>query len=162
MAAEQNTTVSLTFQSNNGFNDTIGLGCGTLPAGVNCHFSSDSIKLKSGASASVQLTIDTNVPLGAGRSAKNTDPHSGGLSLAGLFLPSCLLIGWIGWRFRKRNAAFFTVLLLLALSGAMFVTGCGGFSQKSAAPGTYTIQVTGVGTGSNVTHYQTITLTFTK
>jgi hypothetical protein len=30
------------------------------------------------------------------------------------------------------------------------------------APGTYTIQVTGVGANSNITHYQNITLTITK
>jgi hypothetical protein len=162
VAAAQNTTVTITFQSNSGFNDTIGLGCGTLPMGVNCHFGNDSIKLASGGSATVQLTLDTNVPLGGGANAMNSDPRRGGFSLADLFLPAGLLMGWIGWRFRKRNAALFTALMVVALSGAMLVTGCGGFSQKSAAPGTYTIQVTAVGTGSNVSHYQTITLTITK
>jgi septal ring-binding cell division protein DamX len=45
----------------------------------------------------------------------------------------------------------------------MLVTGwSAGFSQKSAAPGTYTIQVNAVGTSSNITHYQNITLTVTK
>jgi hypothetical protein len=44
----------------------------------------------------------------------------------------------------------------------MLVTGCSGISQGSAAPGTYVIQVTGVGTGSDITHYQNVTLAITK
>jgi hypothetical protein len=43
----------------------------------------------------------------------------------------------------------------------MLVTGCSGFSQSTAAPGTYVIQVTGVGVNSNITHYQNVTLTIT-
>lgn len=163
VAASQNTTITVNVSSNNGFADNIGLGCGTLPAAVNCHFSANSVALKAGASASVQLTIDTNNPLGGGATAMNSPSGRGGLSLAGLFLPAGLFFGWIGWRFRKRNAAFFAAALALMLSGAMLVTGCAtGFSQKTAAPGTYTIQVNAVGTSSNVTHYQNITLTITK
>jgi hypothetical protein len=49
------------------------------------------------------------------------------------------------------------------LAGAISLSGCGGsFSQISAAPGTYTIQVGGVGSGSNTSHYQNVTLTVTK
>jgi hypothetical protein len=43
----------------------------------------------------------------------------------------------------------------------MLVSGCSGFSQSSAAPGTYVIQVTGVGANSDITHYQNVTLTIT-
>ena len=53
-------------------------------------------------------------------------------------------------------------MLILVLSGAAFMaTGCIGFTQNSAAPGTYTFQVVGVGVNSNVTQYQTVTLTIT-
>jgi sugar lactone lactonase YvrE len=163
LATSQNTTITVNVSSNNGFADSIGLGCGTLPAGVNCHFSANSVALKADGSTSVQLTIDTNAPLGGGSTAMNSASGRGGLSLAGLFLPAGLLFGWIGWRFRKRNAAFFAAALALMLSGAMLVTGCAtGFSQRTAAPGTYTIQVNAVGSKSNITHYQNITLTITK
>lgn len=162
LSSTENTTITITFNSTNGFADTIGLGCGTLPMGVTCHFANDTVALKADGTAKAQLTIDTNTPLGGGPTAMNSEPRSGGFSLAGLFLPEGLLMGWIGWRFRKRNAAIFTTLLVLALSSVMFVTGCGGFSQKSAAPGTYTIQITGVGTNSNISHYQTISVTITK
>jgi hypothetical protein len=85
------------------------------------------------------------------------------MSLAALGWPASLLFGFAFWRFRKRNAAALVAVLALFLAGAIAVTGCGGsFSQKTAAPGTYTIQVGGIGTGSNISHYQNVTLTITK
>jgi ABC-type glycerol-3-phosphate transport system substrate-binding protein len=49
--------------------------------------------------------------------------------------------------------------LVLMLGGAaLLVTGCGGFSQSSATPGTYVIQVTGTGASSNLSRYQNVTL----
>jgi hypothetical protein len=81
--------------------------------------------------------------------------------LAGLFAPFSLLFGWIVWRFRKRHGRMLTMVLVLILSGAaMLVSGCG-FTQSSAAPGTYVIQVTGTGVNSDVIHYQNVTLTIT-
>lgn len=163
LASSQNTTITISLTSNNGYADTIGLGCGMLPAGVNCHFSNNNVTLKSGSSSTVQLTIDTNSPLNGGSTAMNTGaPPSRGFSLAGLFLPVSCLFGCIVWRLRKRNSIIFGALLIMSLSGALIATGCGGFSQRSALPGTYTIQVNGVGSDSNITHYQNISLTITK
>ena len=52
--------------------------------------------------------------------------------------------------------------MLLAIGVAVTaLSGCSGFSQSKASPGTYTIQVIGVGTGSNTTHYQNVKLTIT-
>jgi hypothetical protein len=67
------------------------------------------------------------------------------------------------WRFRRRHAGVLSMLLVLVLSGAaLMATGCGGFTQNTAAPGTYSFQVVGVGTNSNVTEFQNVTLTITK
>ena len=163
LAAGQNATITVTVTSNNGYSDTIGLGCSSLPAAVNCHFANNNVALKAGGSASVQLTIDTNNPLGGGSSAMNSSPSTRGFSLAGLFLPSGLLFGFILWRSRKRNRALFTAALVLLLSGAFLVTGCsGGFTQSSATPGTYNIEITALGVSSNVAHYQPFILTITK
>ena len=162
LAASQNAIVNIDLSSSNGYADTIGMGCSSLPAMVNCHFSSKSVPLKAGAKTSVQLTIDTNSPLAGGQTAMNATPGSRGFNLAGLFLPESLLFGWIFWRFRKRHAAVLVAILALFLSGTFLITGCGGFSANSATPGTYTIQVTGVGANSNITHYQNVTLTITK
>jgi sugar lactone lactonase YvrE len=159
----QNATVTVTLTSVSGFTDTIGLGCGTLPAGVNCHFSNISVPLAANGAATAQLTIDTNNPLGGGASAMNKQPGQRNFELAGLFLPFSLFLGWIVWRFRKRHAGVLSTVLILVLSGAaLLATGCIGFTQNSAAAGTYTIQVVGVGQNSDVTQYQNVTLTITQ
>jgi hypothetical protein len=163
VASGQHATVNVTVTANSGYSDTIGLGCSSLPAAVNCHFASNDIALKANGSATVQLTIDTNNPLGGGSSAMNASPSVRTFSLAGIFLPAGLFFGCILWRTRKRNRAIYAAALALVLSGAIFATGCsGGLTQGSATPGTYTIEVTGLGVNSNVAHYQTITLTITK
>jgi hypothetical protein len=168
VATTQNITVTVTLSSISGFTDTIGLGCASLPAGVNCHFSTPTIALAATGSQSVQLTIDTNNPLGGGASAmnrrpRNEQPGSGSVFLAGLFLPLSLLFGGLFRRFRRRYARVMTVALVLLLGGAaLAVSGCGGFTQSSASPGTYVIQVTGVGADSNITRYENVTLTITK
>jgi sugar lactone lactonase YvrE len=163
MASKQNATVTVALTSTNGFADTVGLGCASLPAGVTCHFSSISAVLKSDAVQSVQLTIDTNNPLSGGSSAMNSRAGKPGTYLAGLLLPFSVFFGWILWRFRKRHAALLSIALVLLLSGAaMLATGCSGMTSSSAAPGTYVIQVTGTGVNSNIIHYQNVTLTITK
>ncbi len=66
MATSQNATVTVTITSNANFTDTIGLGCSSLPAAVNCHFAAISLNLPAGGTVSTQLTIDTNNPLSGG------------------------------------------------------------------------------------------------
>lgn len=162
MAATENATVNVAVSSITGFTDTIGLGCASLPAGVNCHFSSMSVALPAGGVANATLTIDTNNPLGGGTSAMNVRRGGRGISLAGLGLPLSLL-GFVFWRFRRRHAGWMTVLLILLVGvGAQLVTGCSSsFTQSSATPGTYVIQVTGIGTNSDISHYQNVTLKIT-
>lgn len=169
----ESATVNVALTSISGFTDTIGLGCASLPAGVTCHFSTPSVTLTTDGTVNATLTIDTNNPLGGGSSAMNLRPASqdplrqfflAGIrnpsaSLAGLFLPLSVLFGCVFWRFRRRCARFITMALVLMLGGAaLLVTGCGGFSQSSATPGTYVIQVTGTGANSNLSRYQNVTL----
>ena len=58
------------------------------------------------------------------------------------------------------------VLVLILTAAAFVATGCGGgsgFSQITAAPGTYVIQVTGTSTAPAMwTHYQNVTLDITN
>jgi len=170
MASGQNTTAAVTLSSISGFADVgIGLGCASLPAAVNCHFSSVSVDLMANGSQTVQLTIDTNNPLSGGASAKNSRPGNRDATLAGLSilpvlsLPLTIFFGWILRRFRKRHGAVWTIALIVLLSSAaMLVNGCSGFSQATATPGTYVIQVTATGTNSDVIHYQNVTLDITN
>jgi hypothetical protein len=163
MATSQNATVTVNLSSNGSFTDTVGLGCASLPAGVSCHFSSPTVKLSAGGSASVQLSIDSNNPLSGGASARNAGAGSGKIALAGLFLPLSLCFGWIFWRLRRRNAGVLTMALALALSAAsLLATGCNSFSVTTAAPGNYVIQVTGTAASSDVEQYQNLSLDITK
>jgi hypothetical protein len=158
----QNTNVTVTLTSTNGFTDTIGLGCGSLPAGVNCHFSQNDTLLQPNGVLKVQLTIDTNNPLGGGATAKNANPGGMGVSLAGIFLPVGAIFGLLVWRFRRRYKIVLTTVMIFILGGAaMLVSGCSGLSQSSVTPGTYVIQVIGVGATSGITQYQNVTLTIT-
>jgi hypothetical protein len=160
----QNVPLTVNLTSEGGFTDTIGLGCASLPAGVTCVFSSDSVNLAANGTASAQLSIDTNTPIGGGTTAINSHGKgTGGLSMAGFFLPFSAFFGWLFWRLRRRSMGALTLVLALALSaGALLATGCSGYSSSSAAAGTYVIQVTGTGTKSNVIHYQNVSLTITN
>jgi hypothetical protein len=159
----ESATVTVNLTSTESSADIIGMGCASLPAAVNCHFSQIDPVLEPNGATAVQLTIDTNNPLGGGASAMNVRPGFRGLSLAGLFLPLSVFFGLIFRRFSKRYSTVSCAVLAFVLGGAaMLVSSCSsGFSQSSAVPGTYVIQVTGVGSSSNITHYQNVTLTIT-
>ncbi len=163
MATSQNATVTVNLISNGTFADTIGLGCASLPAGVSCHFSSPSVQLTAGGTASVQLTIDTNNPLSGGSSAMNRPASASRLSLADLFFPVSVLFGFVFWRLRRRSAGLITTVAVLLLStAALLATGCSSYSSNTAAPGNYVIQVTGTGATTDVEQYQNVSLSITK
>jgi hypothetical protein len=159
----QNATVTVTVTSSNGFADAIGLGCASLPLGVTCHFSPTSVALAANGVVTAQLTIDTNNPLSGGASAMNARGASENTYLAGVLIPFSLFFGWIFRRLRRRYEGLLMMVLVVALSAAaLFTTGCNGFSMSSVAPGTYPIQITGLGTKSNMVHFQNVTLNITK
>jgi hypothetical protein len=164
LKSSQNATVTVSLTSEGGFTDKIGLGCASLPPGVTCNFSSPSVNLTANGTVTAQLTIDTNSPVGGGASAMNNRASGkGSMAMAGLFLPLSAFFGFIFWRMRRRSSAVWTMILVVLLStAALLATGCSGYSSSSAAVGTYTIQVTGTGTSSDVIHYQNVTLDITN
>jgi len=162
LKTSQNTTVTVTLTAVGAFADNIGLGCGSLPAGVSCLFATNPLALAANGTASTQLTIDTNTPFGGGGTARNGQGPKG-VSLAGIFLPLSVFFGWLLWRLRRRSMSLLTLVLVLAISaGALLAAGCSGYSSKSAAPGTYVIQVTGTGINTGVIEYQNVKLTITN
>ena len=160
----QSATLNVALTSYSGFTDTIGLGCTSLPAAVNCHFSVLSEPLIANGTQNVQLTIDTNNPLGGGTpTASAQRPAAAKALFAGLTLPLSLFFGCLFFTFRKRHRATFTTLAVVLFGlASMAVTACSGFTQVSAAPGTYVIQVVGTGNNSNIVHYQNVTITITQ
>ena len=84
-------------------------------------------------------------------------------SLAGLCLPFSLLFGFVFWRFRRRSAGLLTAAMVMVLSvAALMATGCSSYSNNTAAPGNYMIQVTGTGQTTDIEQYQNVSLTITK
>jgi hypothetical protein len=163
LATKQNSTITVNLSSVSNFSDTIGLGCGSLPTSVTCHFAKATVDLAGGGTQKVQLTIDTNYPLSGGTTASNASHTKGELYAASFFLPLTGVFGWILLRQRKRMGSLGSAVIFLFLTGAaLMATGCGGFTQVSATPGTYVIQVTGVGENTKVTSSQDVTLTITR
>jgi sugar lactone lactonase YvrE len=163
VATTESATITVNLASIGGFTDTISLGCLGLPSGVNCHFSSVDVTVPEGGSKTAQLTIDTNNPLGGGASAMNRRSGKRDFELAALFLPFNLVFGWLFRRYRKYQNSILSAVLVVILTGvALLATGCGGTTQGSAEPGTYSIQVAGAGTSSHMTVYQTVTLNITR
>jgi len=159
----QNASVTVTITPVNGFKDTVGLGCGSLPPGMTCTFSSLTTALDGTKANTITLTIDTNNPLLGGATAMNTPRGNARLTLASFFWPLGLLSGVLLWRFRKRSNLLRNALLVLLFAGSsVLMNGCGGIGKSSAVPGTYTIQVIGVGINSNISQYATLTVTVTK
>jgi len=165
LKTKQNKTITVTVASVSGFADTIGLGCGSLPAVVTCHFSTPTVNLSANGTQTAQLTIDTNDPLSGGTTADNQPPFRGETMpySAELILPIAGLLGLAIMRRTKRlRSIWLGVVALFATGLAISAIGCGGFTKSSAVPGTYVIQVTGVGQSSGVTSTQNLTLTITK
>jgi large repetitive protein len=155
------TTVTLT--SENGFSDTIALGCSSLPFSVTCTFANNDVTLPANGSATVQLTVDTNSPLVGGGQAKNEMPGSQGGLLAACVLPGAAIFGFGFWRFRKRHAMFKVLAIVAMLAGTTFLmNGCGGLSLNSAKAGTYTIQITANGMQSGVNNAANLSVQVTQ
>jgi large repetitive protein len=145
------TTINLT--SENGFTDTLALGCASLPYSVTCSFTPTDVTLAANGNASVQLTVDTNSPLVSGGQAKNDMPGPGSGVLAACVFPGSALFGFAFWRFRKRHSVLKVLAIVAMLAGTtLLMNGCGGLSLNSAKAGSYTIQVIATGEKTGVTH----------
>ena len=160
MATKQNTTVTLTVLSTDGFTDQLGLGCGSLPASMSCNFSNATLNLSPNGTATAQVTIDTASPLTSGGNAKNVMPGGPSTTMVAAWVfPGSALFGLVWWRFRRRYSGLFFTLIVVLLSAAAFsITGCGGLNSTSVAPGTYTIQVSANGVKTGTSHAVQVTV----
>ena len=172
LVSGQNGNATLTLISNSGFADRIGLGCASLPPIVTCHFSGETVDLAANAAPTVQLTVDTDSPLSGGAVAGNVspaDPRKSSFHIASAALPLGALFDlcvwglalWVLRRRRSGKQALMLALLVLAATACQLL-GCGSIRQDSAAPGTYAIQVVGIGVNSGIDQSASFTLTVTK
>jgi sugar lactone lactonase YvrE len=156
-ASKQHQTVTVNLASQQSFTDTLQFGCLGLPTAATCTFSSPQMLLAANGTGSVQLTIDTGDPLGAGASASRRTASSNVF----LCLLPCLLA--IGFGARRRRIHKRSTLLLLACAAFMTLSaaGCSGLQINGTPPGTYVFKVTASGVNTGVTLSQNMTLTVT-
>ncbi|HEY6413539.1 MAG TPA: Ig-like domain repeat protein [Edaphobacter sp.] len=153
---EHHLAIKVNLASIGGFADSISLSCTNLPVHASCTFDKNSLQLLPNGTATVNLTVDTDDVHGY---ARNESPGSVSFISYALLFPVGLL-ALIGAR--RRGALLRLLLALIAISGlALALNGCSGLYPKSTAPGTYTINLNGVGANTGLAHTQPITLTVT-
>lgn len=149
LVSKEHKSLLITVTSVKDFTDTLSFGCLGLPQSATCSFSNDQMVLAAGGSQSVTLTVDTGNPLLAGAQARNDSPgtlkaEGSKLALAFIF-PGCVLLGFVGMRFRRRRN-FRALLLLLCFAGiSAALTGCGTVNITGTPAGTYNFNVSVVG-----------------
>jgi large repetitive protein len=161
MVSKEHGVTTLTVTSVKGFTDTMQFGCLGLPFAATCTFSSTASKLAADGTTTVQLTVDTGNPLGAGAQASNFHGSSSTTLIA--FIPGALLTGLLLWRKRRKLPTLAALMLLFCAMGAVISsTGCAGLTQQGTPAGTYTFQVTAYGQGTGASQSKTMTLTVTQ
>jgi hypothetical protein len=151
--------VQVTITSINNFSDVLALGCGRPSVLSACAFSKDQVSLGAGTVETVNLTIDTRSPLTEGGQAQVRDMSNHALACS---LPFGIFTGLLLWGCRKNKRALSGLFMLLIVGATMMVSGCSGLLGKSAAAGTYTLQVTGVGSMTGVTQSAPTMVTVTQ
>jgi large repetitive protein len=158
VASKQNTTVTLTLSSLNGFSDTLSLGCLGLPFAATCTFSSDQSGLAANGTQVIHVVVDTGSPLTAGSVAKNDSPKNSSKAML-CFLPCGALLGWALMRSRKRRPLIGLLLLLCSIGLTLGLSGCGTLNINGTPAGTYTFKITAAGVNTGVTQSTVVTLT---
>lgn len=159
VVTKQFSVAQITIHSNDGFSDTINLGCGGLPYAATCTFDHDSILLPANGTVTVKVNIDTGSPLTSGGQASASVQTSHGSSALAL-LPAGAVLALLAFGRRRRNVP--ALLLLLLAACLMPVIGCGTINQQSTPAGKYAISINAVGQGTGVTLSQSLSMTVTQ
>jgi hypothetical protein len=157
--SKQHIVIQVSAASINGFTDTLLFGCLGLPFAATCTFSSVQTSLTSEGASTVQLTIDTGDPLGAGALVGLNQSRNSNLLLC--FLPGCVFAGFA--LFRRRRASLQGLLLLIvAIAVTLSASGCAGLQINGTPAGSYTFKVTASGQNTGATESQVMNLTVTQ
>lgn len=159
LQSKQRSTVNLSLVSLNGFADTLQFGCAGLPSAATCTFSKPQVALAANGSGTIQLTVDTGDPLGAGSEASVV--RRGNSTALLCFVPGTFLLGIVFVR-RRRLGLPRLLLTLLAVGTILGASGCNGLSINGTPPGTYAFKVVVSGQGTGATQTQDVTLTVTQ
>ena len=157
--AGQSVTIAVNMTAVGGYNGTVKLACGSLPAEVACTFSPASLTPSGASATSSTLTITTTAPSTA--MLEHHGPSSTRLAVWAVLLGLCLSPRRV-MRSRKHLARIMTTLLL-SLASLVYLAGC---SSSSSTPkdmgtptGTQSIAITGADSGTGPSHTLNIQLT---
>jgi hypothetical protein len=156
------TLLSVTVTPQNGFSQDVNLTCHNLPPEASCLFVNPTI---AGGSGAASLIVQTTAPHSCGMTTPYFLGDNGGLpslldrsapfgvpALAGLF---ALLIP------ARRRRWLKLLVALIAIAGAMQLTGCGNCTDLGTRPATYTIEVTGTAVQGGATASQPVKINVT-
>lgn len=127
----QSASSSVIINSVNGFSGDVTLSCSVSPTpkfAPSCGFSSSSLNVGNGGSASSVLTVSTT-------GTQATLMHSGNTFYALWLLFPAMLLGTAGAGTVNRRKALSYLLIGLALTGCLFLVGCGSGSLVSTGNG---------------------------
>jgi hypothetical protein len=157
LQSKQHSTIQVTVKSIQGFTDVMALGCVGLPASATCTFSANQLTLAPNGIQTIDLVVDTGSPLTAGGVATSSVNLTTNVTLC--LLPGGLLLAFTFRRSRRASRMFSGFLALLVFAVSMTVSGCGTLDVNGTPAGSYTINVTAIGTKTTATQSAPLALT---
>jgi hypothetical protein len=145
----------------NGFTETINLGCSNLPTEAACAFAAGSFASGGG---STQLLLSTMAPHSCGSAqpyftGSNGGGRFGGWGVTGFALPA--LAGLVAIFLPGRRRWLRALVALVAVAGALQMSGCSTCTDLGTRPNTYTVQVYGSAAATSEVESQSVTLNVT-
>ena len=153
--AGQTASATLAFAPINGFSGNVTLACSGVPMDATCTFRPATVALTSSAPATTTLTITTNVATGALALPADRTVAYAGLGL----LPAGLLVLSLMGRRRNLGAIRILVVAVIAIAGALAISGCGGYMAPPPVTPTGSSAVRVTATTGSVTQTTTVNVT---
>ena len=144
--------LSVTVTPANGFSQAVNLACGALPTEMTCTFPEATVAAGAGPAT---LMVQTTAPHSCGTNTPYFEGENGGGAIP------FVLAGLIALFVPRRRRWLRMLIALIAIAGAMQMTGCGNCTDLGTRPATYTIQVTGKAAGSGEVVSQAVTVNVT-
>jgi hypothetical protein len=162
LAAGNAVTLTVTVTPVGGFNQTVTLGCASLPNESTCTFAAPTL---GPGSYTTTLLLTTMAPHNCGSTqpyftGRNPPaPGSNSSPIAPLAIPA--LAGLVGLCFPGRRRWLRCLIAVAGVAVAMQITGCGNCTDLGTRPNTYTFQVNGTASGTTEIESQSVTITIT-
>jgi len=147
--------VTIILTPSEGYQGTVTLSCGTLPANVTCTFSPASLTVNSPSPVYGTLTVSTDSKLPVTAANRNPLKPVSSIAMAAFpflgVLSGCLIV-LRRRRLQKAGYLWSLCILLVLMAGLAGLSACGGTSTVTsslAQPGASTVTVTASGAGAS-------------